>query len=184
MNRQKNMKPATSNGLKKRNPDGIIPRIKKIYENFYVGPQKNINLIGVGVVVILLAVFPFFGPYIFEEHLDYIFPYLLSVGIIGLFLIFPFPEKLRDNTIWNVLVILLCVYFISVMIQIATGFEWLPTSDQDPIGIVQFILSGVLIIGFFALFYALTGSMAVSVTVPAVVLFVLGTANHFTDFRR
>ena len=159
-------------GLKKREqPLGITDQIKGFYGRFYVGPQKNINLIGVGVVILLLAAIWFFGPYVFEEHQLYIFPYLLSVGIVGMFLIFPFPERLRDNTIWNVLMVILCVYLICTMIQIASGLETIPANiDNDPYGISQFLFSIVLIVGMIALFSAISGSVGFSIIILTVAL--------------
>ena len=179
------MSNAPVRGLKKREqPLGIIEQIKGFYGRFYVGPQKNINLIGVGVVILLLAAIPFFGSYIFEDHIDFLYHYLVSVGVIGLFLIFPFPEKLRDNTIWNVLMAVLAVYFLWTLIQTASGIWTFPKNDDDPYGLGQLILAIMLIVALIGLFYALSGSVRFALSVPAVLFFVLGTVNYFIiEFR-
>ncbi|MBR0383292.1 MAG: sulfatase-like hydrolase/transferase [Eubacteriaceae bacterium] len=184
--KNKKMSNATVRGLKKREePLGITDQIKGLYGRFYVGPKKNINLIGVGVVVLLLAAMALFGDYVFAWHYDYIFPYLISVGIIGMFLVFPFPERLRDNTIWNVLMVILCVYLICTMIQIASGLETIPVnSDNDPYGISQFLLSIVLIVGIIALFCAISGNIGFSIIILSVALLILCTVNYFIiEFR-
>ncbi len=133
----------------------------------------------------MLAVFPFFGPYVFEEHLDYIFPYLLSVGIIGLFLIFPFPEKLRDNTIWNVVLAVLTFYLLWTIIQISSGIAAFPENgDNDPFGIGQFVLASGIILALIALFYSFSGRLKISVSFLVFIFLIFGTINCFIlEFR-
>ena len=183
--KNKKMSNAPVRGLKKREqPLGITDQIKGFYGRFYVGPKKNINLIGVGVVVLLLAAIPFFGPYVFVDHLDFLFPYLLSVGIVGMFLIFPFPETIRETTVWNVLMAVLCLYLLWTLIQTASGMWTFPKNDDDPYGLGQLMLAMMLIIALIGVFYAFSGSVRFALSVTAVLFFILGTVNYFIiEFR-